>query len=77
MSIIKKSQQKKIAANEQNNEQQNEQDSKKKKSHRLSIWEISEFMIENNIKSETELFTIADELRQGKKILQSLFCLTR
>ena len=52
MPIIKKSQQKKIAANEQNNEQQNEQDSKKKKSHRLSIWEISEFMIENNINRE-------------------------
>ena len=51
----KKSKEKKRAANnEQNNEQQNEQNRKNKKPSRLSNLDVSEFMIENNFKSETE-----------------------
>ena len=39
---------------------------------------VSEFMVEYNIKSETELFAIADEQKNaGKKILQILFYLTQ
>ena len=35
-------------------------------------------MVENNIKSETELFAIADEQKNaGKKIFQILFYLTQ
>ena len=53
----KKSKEKKRAANnEQNNEQQNEQNWKNKKPSRLSSLDVSEFMVENNIKRETELF---------------------
>ena len=48
-------------ANEQNNQQQhNKKQSKtkqqKKKTSRLSNLDVSEFMVENNIKSETEIF---------------------
>ena len=60
----------KIQKRKQNSEQQNEQNSKNKKTCRLSNWDVSEFMAENNIKSETELFAIADEQKKtGKKDL--------
>ena len=58
------------ANNKQNNQQKNEQNRKNKKLNRLSNLDVSEFMIENNIKSETELFAIADEQKKaGKKDL--------
>ena len=65
----KNSKEKKRAANnKQNNQQQNEQNRKNKKPSRLSNLDVSEFMVENNIKSETELFAIADEQKKaGKK----------
>ena len=60
----------KIQKRKQNREQQNEQNSKNKKTCRLSNWDVSEFMAENNIKNETELFAIADEQKKtGKKDL--------
>ena len=50
---------------------------KNKKPSRLSSLDVSEFMVENNIKSETELFAIADEQkRAGKKDLAN-FALSR
>ena len=40
--------------------------------------DASEFIVENNIKMETELFAIADKLKKaGKKILQILFYLAQ
>ena len=58
------------ANNKQNNQQKNEQNRKNKKLNRLSNLDVSEFMVENNIKSETELFAIADEQKKaGKKDL--------
>ena len=43
---------------------------KTKKLSRLSNLNISEFMVENNIKTETKLFAIADEQKKaGKKDL--------
>ena len=61
------------------NGQQKERNKKSKNLSRLSNLDVSEFMVETNIKSETGLFTIADEQkkRQGKKILQSLFYLAQ
>ena len=58
-----KIQKRKIAANnQQNNQQQNKQNWKSKN----PLW----VMVENNIKIETEFFTIADEQRKaGKKDL--------
>ena len=67
----KNSKEKKRAANKQNNPQ-NEQNWKNKKprTSRLANLNVSEFMIENNIKSETKLFAIADEQKKaGKKYL--------
>ena len=56
---------KRAARNKQNNEQQNEQN---RKNNRLSNLDASEFLVENNIKSETELFAIANEQKKaGKK----------
>ena len=75
MSIVKKSKRKKRAANEQNNKQQNEKESKKNKTHRIFIWNVSVFTVENSIKSETELFPIAYDLRHERRILQILFYL--
>ena len=74
----KNSKEKKRAANnKQNNQQQNEQNRKNKKPSRLSNLDVSEFMVENNIKSETELFAIADEQKKaGKKDLAN-FVLSR
>ena len=44
--------------------------SKKKKPSRLSNLDVSEFMVENNIKSETELFATAyKQKKAGKKDL--------
>ena len=52
------------------NQQQNEQNWKNKKPSRLSNLDASEILIENNIKSETELFAIADEQQKaGEKDL--------
>ena len=62
----KNSKEKKRAANnKQNDQQQNEQNWKNKKPSRLSNLHVSEFMVENNIKSETELFAIADEKKKA------------
>ena len=45
---------------------------------RLAISNVSEFMVENNIKSKTKLCEVDDEeKRQGKKILQVLFYLNQ
>ena len=55
---------KRAANNKQNNEQQNEQNRKNKKPSRLSSLDVSKFMVDNNIKSETELFAIADEQKK-------------
>ena len=65
----KSSKEKKRAANnKQNNRQQNKQNWKNKKPSRLSNLDVPEFMVENNIKSETVLFAIADEQKKaGKK----------
>ena len=67
----KNSKEKKRAAdNKQNNQQQNEQKWKNKNPSRLSNLDASEFMVENNIKSETELYAIADEQKKaGQKDL--------
>ena len=52
------------------NGQQKERNKKSKNLSRLSNLDVSEFMVENNIKSETGLFTIADEQKKaGKKDL--------
>ena len=65
----KNSKEKKRAANnKQNNQQQNEENRKNKKAKRLFNLDVSEFMVENNIESETEA---------GKKILQILFYLAQ
>ena len=73
----KKSKEKKRAANnEQSNEQQYEQNCKNKKPCRLPNWDVSEFMVENNIKSETELFTIADEQKKARKKEHAHFVLS-
>ena len=72
----KKSKEKKRAANnEQNNEQQNEQNRTNKKPSRLSNLDLSEFMIENNFKSETE--ELMNRKRQGKEIYRFLFHLAQ
>ena len=71
---------KRAANNEQNNEQQNEQNRETKKPSRLSNLDVLEFMVENNIKSETELFAIVDEQKKaGKKDLANflLSCSTK
>ena len=67
----KNSKEKKRAAdNKQNNQQQNEQKWKNKKPSRISNLDVSEFMVENNIKSETEPYAIADEQKKaGQKDL--------
>ena len=69
MPIVKAQKRKKRAVNnKQNNQQQNEQNWKNKKPSRLSSLDVPEFMVENNIKSETVLFAIADEQKKaGKK----------
>ena len=71
MPIVKAQKRKKRAVNnKQNNQQQNEQNWKNKKPSRLSNLILSKFIVENNIKSETKLFAIADEQKQaGKKYL--------
>ena len=47
---------------------------KRKSLRDYPIWMYLEFMVENNIKSETELFAIADEQKKArKKDLQMLF----
>ena len=64
----KHSKENKRAANKkQNNQQQNEQNRKNQKSKRLSNFDVSEFIIESNIKSETEVFAIADEQKKARK----------
>ena len=65
---------KRAANNEQNNEQQNEQNREIKKPSRLSNLDVSEFMVENNIKS---LQLLMNRKRQGKKILQIWFYLAQ
>ena len=46
------------------------QSRKNKKPNRLSNLDVSKFVVENNVKSETELFTIPDEQKKaGKKDL--------
>ena len=61
---------KRAANNKQMNQQQNEQNWKNKKPSRLSSLDVSEILVENNIKSETELFAIAEEQQKaGKKDL--------
>ena len=50
-----------------NNEQQNEQNKENKKPSRLSNFDVSEFMVENDIKSETKLFATADEQKWIKR----------
>ena len=67
----KNSKEKKRAANnKQNNQQQNEQNRKNKKPKGLSNLDVLEFMVENSIKSETELFAIVDKQKKaGKKDL--------
>ena len=46
------------------------QSRKNKKPNRLSNLDVSKFVVENNIKSETELFAIPDEQKKaGKKDL--------
>ena len=74
----KKSKEKKRAANnKQNNDQQNEQNRKNKNPSRLSNLDVSELIVENNIKIEIELFAIADEQQKtGKKDLSN-FALPR
>ena len=69
----KNSKEKKRAANnKQSNQQQNEQNWKNKSPSRLINLDVSEFIVENNIKSETELFAIADEQKKvGKKDLSN------
>ena len=39
--------------------------------------DVSEFMVENNIKSETELFAIADEQKKAEKKDLANFVLSR
>ena len=68
MSLIKTQKGKKKAANnKQNNQQQNEQNLKNKTLGRLFNLAVSEFMVENNIKSETNLFAIADKQKKAVK----------
>ena len=68
MAIVKAQKRKKRATNnKQNNQQQNEQNWKNKKPNRLSSLDLSEFMVENNVKSETELFAITDEQKKAEK----------
>ena len=65
----KKSKEKRAANNKQNG-QQKERNKKSKKLSRLSNLDVSEFMVENNIKRETGLFKIADEQKKaGEKDL--------
>ena len=56
-----------------NNEQQNEQNKENKKPSRLSNLDVSEFMVENNIKSETKLFATADEQKWIKRSCKFFF----
>ena len=73
----KNSKEKKRAANnKQNNQQQNEQNRKNKKPKRLSNLDVSEFMVENDIKSKTELYAIADEQKKGREKRSCKFCFT-
>ena len=69
---------KRVANNKQNNQQHNEQkDRKNKKPKRLFNLDVTEFMVENKIKSEPELFAIADQQKNsGKKHLAN-FVLSR
>ena len=74
----KKSKEKRRAANnKQKNGQQKERNKKSKKLSRLSNLDVSEFMVENNIKSETGLFTIADEQKKAGKKDLAKFVLSR
>ena len=69
---------KRAVNNKQNNQQQNEQNWKNKKPSILSNLDVSEFMVNNNIKSETELFAIADEQKNaGKKDLANFVLLNK
>ena len=76
-SQTKSKEKKRAANNEQNNEQQNEQNREIKKPGRLSNLDISEFMVETNIKSETELFATADEQKEARKKDFANFILSR
>lgn len=58
---------KKDADNEQKNEHQNEQNNKNRKPCTLSILDVSELMIKNNIKSKTELFATARNHKKAGK----------
>ena len=62
----RKNEMKKRAANNEknNNEKQNERNSKNKKTRNL---DVSEFTIENYIKSITELFAITDEQKKAER----------
>ena len=71
-----------IVKNEKNKRMNNKMNKtgKNKKPSRLSNLDVSEFMVQNNIKIETELFAIADEEKKtGKKDLANfvLSCLTK
>ena len=71
-----------IVKNEKNKRMNNKMNKtgKNKKPSRLSNLDVSEFMVQNNIKIETELFPIADEEKKtGKKDLANfvLSCLTK
>ena len=59
------------------NGQQKERNKKSKNLSRLSNLDVSEFMVENNIKSETGLFTIADEQKKAGKKDLAKFVLSR
>ena len=73
----KSSKEKKRAANnKQNNQQENEQNRKNKKPSRSSSLDVSEFLVENNIKSETEPFAMADEQKKAGKKRSFKFCFT-
>ena len=68
---------KRTANNKQNNHQQNEQNWKNKTPSRLSNLDVSEFMVQNNIKSETKFFAIADEQKKARKKDLANFVLPR
>ena len=68
MPILKNQKRKKeLQIMNKNNEQQNEQNKENKKPSRLSNFDVSEFMVENDIKSETKLFATADEQKWIKR----------
>ena len=74
----KNSREKKGAANnKQNSQQHNEQNRKNKKPKTLFNLDVTESMVENNIKNEPDLLAIADEQKKsGKKDLPN-FVLSR